>query len=212
MIIHFDTPITSVRSTFGFIVRKSSKALNDFLIAPTRSTTNSSPLHHPIRHVQAGSIVLGESGRTLNRQPSRWNDSIPQCVRRSQVQSAFRQLVWRKGMYDLEAPNKSFSLTLRVCSHCPRAKRERKRAGKISGTSVWVLAWVLAFLDISSSRIPRKFVSASRTPLFLFIDKLCVRRISIQTWARAEARKRLDASGEPWQYKPSPNSDYPNGI
>ncbi|SPO19796.1 uncharacterized protein UTRI_00188_B [Ustilago trichophora] len=35
---------------------------------------------------------------------------------------------------------------------------------------------------------------------------------SIQTWAMAEAKKRLEASGDVWQYKPSPNSGYPNGV
>lgn len=27
-----------------------------------------------------------------------------------------------------------------------------------------------------------------------------------------EAKERLEASGEVWQYKPSPNSGYPNGV
>ncbi|GAC73388.1 hypothetical protein PANT_9d00081 [Moesziomyces antarcticus T-34] len=35
---------------------------------------------------------------------------------------------------------------------------------------------------------------------------------SIQTWAMAEAKKRLEASGDEWQYKPSPNSGHPNGV
>ncbi|PWN89135.1 hypothetical protein FA10DRAFT_267730 [Acaromyces ingoldii] len=35
---------------------------------------------------------------------------------------------------------------------------------------------------------------------------------SIQTWAMAEAKKRLEESGEVWQYKPSPNSGHPNGV
>ncbi|KAN0066490.1 hypothetical protein ACQY0O_000584 [Thecaphora frezii] len=35
---------------------------------------------------------------------------------------------------------------------------------------------------------------------------------SIQTWAMAEARKRLEASGDDWKYKPSPNSGHPNGV
>ncbi|EPQ32048.1 uncharacterized protein PFL1_00246 [Pseudozyma flocculosa PF-1] len=35
---------------------------------------------------------------------------------------------------------------------------------------------------------------------------------SVQPWAMAEAKKRLEASGEVWQYKPSPNSGHPNGA
>ncbi|WFD17965.1 hypothetical protein MCAP1_000176 [Malassezia caprae] len=35
---------------------------------------------------------------------------------------------------------------------------------------------------------------------------------SVRSWAAPEAEKRLDASGLPWRYKPSPNSGYPNGI
>ncbi|CCF53872.1 hypothetical protein NDA11_007143 [Ustilago hordei] len=35
---------------------------------------------------------------------------------------------------------------------------------------------------------------------------------SIQSWAMVEARKRLEASGDVWQYKPSPNSGHPNGV
>lgn len=28
----------------------------------------------------------------------------------------------------------------------------------------------------------------------------------------AEAKKRLEASSDVWQYKPSPNSGHPNGV
>ncbi|WFD25622.1 hypothetical protein MNAN1_000585 [Malassezia nana] len=35
---------------------------------------------------------------------------------------------------------------------------------------------------------------------------------SVRSWAGPEAEKRLDASGLPWRYKPSPHSGYPNGI
>lgn len=35
---------------------------------------------------------------------------------------------------------------------------------------------------------------------------------SVRSWAAPEAEKRLDESGLPWRYKPSPNSGYPNGI
>ncbi|TKY90180.1 hypothetical protein EX895_000178 [Sporisorium graminicola] len=35
---------------------------------------------------------------------------------------------------------------------------------------------------------------------------------SIQTWAMSEAKKRLESSGDVWQYKPSPNSGHPNGV
>ncbi|SNX81462.1 uncharacterized protein MEPE_00167 [Melanopsichium pennsylvanicum] len=35
---------------------------------------------------------------------------------------------------------------------------------------------------------------------------------SIQTWAMAEAKKRLESSEDTWQYKPSPNSGHPNGV
>ncbi|KIS71715.1 uncharacterized protein UMAG_00153 [Mycosarcoma maydis] len=35
---------------------------------------------------------------------------------------------------------------------------------------------------------------------------------SIQSWAMAEAKKRLESSGDVYQYKPSPNSGHPNGV
>ncbi|KAK0533732.1 hypothetical protein OC834_000827 [Tilletia horrida] len=35
---------------------------------------------------------------------------------------------------------------------------------------------------------------------------------TIQTATMGEAKKRLAESGEVWQYKPSANSSYPNGI
>lgn len=35
---------------------------------------------------------------------------------------------------------------------------------------------------------------------------------SVRQWATPEAEKRLDESGLPWRYKPSPNSGYPDGI
>ncbi|PWZ02883.1 hypothetical protein BCV70DRAFT_214386 [Testicularia cyperi] len=35
---------------------------------------------------------------------------------------------------------------------------------------------------------------------------------TIQTWAMAEAKKRLESSDQVWQYKPSPNSGHPNGA
>ncbi|WFD45636.1 hypothetical protein GLX27_000258 [Malassezia furfur] len=35
---------------------------------------------------------------------------------------------------------------------------------------------------------------------------------SVRQWATPEAEKRLDESGLPWRYKPSPNSGYPEGI
>ena len=37
-------------------------------------------------------------------------------------------------------------------------------------------------------------------------------RYSIQTWAMGEAKKRLESSGDEWQYKPSPNSGHPKGV
>ncbi|KAE8259929.1 hypothetical protein A4X13_0g660 [Tilletia indica] len=35
---------------------------------------------------------------------------------------------------------------------------------------------------------------------------------TIQTWAMGKAKERLAESGEVWQYKPSPNSGYPEGV
>ena len=35
---------------------------------------------------------------------------------------------------------------------------------------------------------------------------------SIESWAKPEARKNLEASGKPWKYEPSPNSGYPDGL
>ena len=42
--------------------------------------------------------------------------------------------------------------------------------------------------------------------------RTCPTHGSVRAWAAPEAEKRLDASGLPWRYKPSPNSGYPNGI
>ncbi|WFD05230.1 hypothetical protein MVES1_000558 [Malassezia vespertilionis] len=35
---------------------------------------------------------------------------------------------------------------------------------------------------------------------------------SVRHWATPEAEKRLNESGVPWRYKPSPYSGYPEGI
>ena len=57
-------------------------------------------------------------------------------------------------------------------------------------------------------RFQISLTSSSDTPSFLSLHLLLaqISIASLQTWARAEAEKRLEASGETYKYEPSPNS------
>lgn len=62
-----------------------------------------------------------------------------------------------------------------------------------------------AFAALLYFKPDRRYVTA--WPFFFWVLTYSVRQ-----WATPEAEKRLDESGLPWRYKPSPNSGYPNGV